>query len=266
MSRVRGLLRRRVDEMRLAFMLLSRLPMGRLREAPPLAAAIWAYPVVGAVVGALAGLVFGLAARAGLPPMAAALACIGASVLLTGAMHEDGLADVADGFGGGRGRERKLEIMRDSHIGSYGVVALVLVLGMRAECLAALPVAGMAARLAALGALSRALLPVLMLALPPARADGLGQAASGRAAAGRGAGGPVTKPAMLAGLALALGLALWVGIWPIINVLAGMAGVGLGLGWLARRQIGGFTGDVLGAAQIFSETAGLAVMAAHSLI
>lgn len=240
------------NEARLAFMLLSRLPVGRMREAPPLAAAAWAYPVVGAVVGACSGLVFGLAARAGLPPLAAALLAIGASALLTGAMHEDGLADLADGFGGGRGKERKLEIMRDSRIGSYGVIALVLVLGLRAECMAALPVAGMAARLAALGALSRALLPVLMLVLPPARADGLGQAA----------GGQMAKGPVLAGLVLAVGLAWLAGVSPLFKLLAGMALVALGLGALARRQIGGFTGDVLGAVQIFSETVGLAILAA----
>ena len=128
-----GFLRRRVDEARLAFMLLTRLPMGQMAEAPPLAASVWAYSVVGAMVGALAGLVFSFAAWAGLPPVTAGLLAIGAGVLLTGAMHEDGLADLADGFGGGHTRERKLEIMRDSRIGSYGVVALVLALGLRAE-------------------------------------------------------------------------------------------------------------------------------------
>lgn len=250
------MLRRRVDEARLAFMLLSRLPMGRMEKAPPLADAVWAYPLVGAVAGALAGLVFSLAAWAGLPPVAAGLAAIGASVLLTGAMHEDGLADLADGFGGGRTRERKLEIMRDSRIGSYGVIALVLVLGLRVECLAALPVAGMAARLAALGAVSRALPPAVMLAMPPARADGLGQAA----------GGQIAKGAVLAGLVLAAGLALLLGISAIIKLFAVMALVAAWLAWLAKRQIGGFTGDVLGAVQILSETAGLCVLVANSHI
>ncbi|MDE2318547.1 MAG: adenosylcobinamide-GDP ribazoletransferase [Rhodospirillales bacterium] len=239
--------RRRWDEVRLTFMLLSRLPMGRMDAPPPMADAVWAYPLVGAAVGACSGLVFCLAARAGLPPMAAAVLTIGASVALTGAMHEDGLADMADGFGGGHGKERKLEIMRDSRIGSYGVVALVLALGLRASCLAALPASGMVWRLAALGALSRALLPVVMLVLLPARAEGLGQAASGVAAA------PV-----LAGLALAMLLFL-----PFLPTFAAMALAAAGVAALARQQIGGFTGDVLGAAQVLAETAGLCVLAAH---
>ncbi len=248
-----SLLRRRVDEARLAFMLLTRVPMGRMAEAPPLAACVWAYPVAGAVVGALAGLVFSLMAQAGLPPFAAGLIAIGAAVLLTGAMHEDGLADLADGFGGGRTKERKLEIMRDSRIGSYGVIALVLALGLRAELLAALPPAGMAARLAALGALSRALPPVVMLALPPARADGLGRAAGGAVALG-----PV-----LAGVALAVGLAMLLGISGVIKLFAVMALVAALVAGLAKRQIGGFTGDVLGAVQILSEIAGLCILTAN---
>ncbi|HTQ70374.1 MAG TPA: adenosylcobinamide-GDP ribazoletransferase [Acidocella sp.] len=249
-----GCLRRRVDEARLAFMLLTRLPMGRLAEAPPLAACVWAYPVAGVVVGSLAGVAFSLAARAGLPPVAAGLIAIGAGALLTGAMHEDGLADLADGFGGGRTREHKLEIMRDSRIGSYGVIALVLALGLRAELLGALPVAGMAARLAGLGALSRAMLPVVMLVLPPARAEGLGQAAGSR----------VAKAPVLAGLALAMLFALALGGMAFVEVFAAMALVAAFMAGLAKRQIGGFTGDVLGAVQILAEIAGLCVLAAHA--
>ncbi|MDE1897217.1 MAG: adenosylcobinamide-GDP ribazoletransferase [Rhodospirillales bacterium] len=239
---------RRWDEARLAFMLLSRLPMGRMETPPPMANSVWAYPVVGAVLGAASGLVFWLAVRVGLPPLAAALLALGASVGLTGAMHEDGLADMTDGFGGGRTIAAKLEIMRDSRIGSYGVVALVLTLGLRAACLAALPAPGMVWRLAAIGALSRALLPVVMLALPPARADGLGQAA-----------GDVARAPVLAGLALAV-----VVFWHFLPVFAVMTLAVAAVSMLAKRQIGGFTGDVLGAGQVLAETAGLCVLAAHA--
>ena len=240
--------RRCWNEARLAFMLLSRLPVGRLQTPPPMADAVWAYPLVGVVVGGLSGLAFSLAARAGLPPLAAALLAIGASVALTGAMHEDGLADMADGFGGGRDLARKLEIMRDSRIGSYGVLVLVLALGLRVSCLAALPVPGMVWRLAAVGALSRAVLPMVMLVLPPARADGLGQKA----------GHDVARAPVLAGLALAVLLSL-----PFLPVFAGMALVAAGVSALAKRQIGGFTGDVLGAVQVLAEAAGLCVLAVH---
>ncbi|MDE2238633.1 MAG: adenosylcobinamide-GDP ribazoletransferase [Rhodospirillales bacterium] len=242
---------RRWAEARLAFMLLSRLPMGRMDAPPPMADAVWAYPLVGLAVGAVSGLVFGLAVWVGLPPLAAALLAVGASAGLTGAMHEDGLADLADGFGGGRDKARKLEIMRDSRIGSYGVVALVLVLGLRVACLAALPAPGMVMRLAAIGALSRALLPVVMLALPPARDDGLGQAVGSQLALG---------PA-LAGLALAGVVALL--LLPNLPVVAVMALVAAGVCALAKRQIGGFTGDVLGSVQVLAESAGLCALAAQ---
>ncbi|MBU6419523.1 MAG: adenosylcobinamide-GDP ribazoletransferase [Proteobacteria bacterium] len=241
--------RRRWDEARLAFMLLSRLPMGRMDVPPAMADAVWAYPLVGLAVGAVSGLVFGLTAWGGLPPLAAALLAVGASAGLTGAMHEDGLADLADGFGGGRDKAHKLEIMRDSRTGSYGVVALVLVLGLRVACLAALPALGMVMRLAAIGALSRALLPVVMLALPPAREDGLGQAVGSQLALGSALAG-----LMLAGVAALL-------LLPSLPVVAVMALAAVGVCVLAKRQIGGFTGDVLGSVQVLAETAGLCALA-----
>ncbi|HTQ70181.1 MAG TPA: adenosylcobinamide-GDP ribazoletransferase [Acidocella sp.] len=236
----------RLDEVRLALMLLTRLPVGRLGAPRPLSSAIWAYPLAGALVGGLTGATLHLALRAGLPPLPAALLALAVSVLLTGAMHEDGLADVADGFGGGATRERKLEIMRDSRIGSYGVVALVLALGLRAAFLSELPEAGGTAHLAGLSALSRGLLPGLILTLPPARAGGLGQSAGANA-----------RPAqVLAGLGLAgaIGLAT---LPCFLSIAAIMTLATAGIGLLAWRQIGGFTGDVLGAAQITAEVAGL---------
>lgn len=245
-----GWFTRRAAELRLAFMLLSRIPMGHIPEAMPLASGIWAYPLAGAVIGALSGLGFAVAVQAGLPAGAAALVSIFIAVLLTGGMHEDGLADVADGFGGGIGKERKLEIMKDSRIGSYGVIALVLALGLRAELLAALPVTGMVWRLAALGAFSRALLPVLMLVLPPARAQGLG------ASAGSG----VQTRMVMFGLVLGFGLALL--LCPRPSVLVAMVIAAALMGWIAKRQIGGYTGDVLGAALLLAELAGLAVLIA----
>jgi len=239
----------RLDEARLAIMLLTRLPVGKL-GALPLSSAIWAYPLAGALVGGLTGAVLHLALDFGLRHPPASLLALAVSVLLTGAMHEDGLADVADGFGGGATRERKLEIMRDSRIGTYGVVALVLALGLRVAFLSELPVASLVAHLAGLGALSRGFLPVLMLILPPARPEGLGQSAGANA-----------RPAqVLAGLGLAsaVGAATLPGVLPIVAIMA-LAVLGIGL--LARKQIGGFTGDVLGSANIVAEVAGLGVLA-----
>src|SRR5271168_821970 len=100
-------------------MLLTRLPVGR-SGGSDLARTVWAFPVVGLVVGLLGGLVYWALARLGVPAFLAASWAFVAILLVTGAFHEDGLADTVDGFGGGRTRERKLEIMRDSRIGAYG--------------------------------------------------------------------------------------------------------------------------------------------------
>ena len=129
----------RVSEIRLAFSLLTRLPVGQIEgQVPPLAASGWAWPLVGAVVGAIMALAGGVGLWLGLPPVMVAILSLAAGAWVTGAMHEDGLADVADGFGGGRDRARKLEIMRDSRVGSYGVLALILATAFRAAGLAAL--------------------------------------------------------------------------------------------------------------------------------
>ncbi len=230
-----------------ATQLLTRLPVGWIGttgERPALTRIVWAYPVVGAVVGVIGGGVYWIAHAIGCPPEIAAIWSLAALVLATGALHEDGLADTADGFGGGATRERKLEIMRDSRTGSYGVIALVLSLGLRAAAIALLatPVEVMASLVVA-GALGRAVPVALLMVLPPARADGLA-AQSGRpdqAAATAGIGlGPIaavvllpTGPALLSILAAGLACAA--------------------VAWLARRQIGGQTGDVLGAGEQLAE-------------
>src|SRR5262249_47763659 len=117
----------------------TRLP---LRPDAPMtgsdvARAVWALPVAGALVGLVGAVVYVIAYRLGAPPLAAAALTLAATVVATGGLHEDGLADVADGFGGGNTRERKLEIMDDSRIGTYGTCALVLSLLVRAGAIAA---------------------------------------------------------------------------------------------------------------------------------
>lgn len=238
----------RWDQARLAVMLLTRLPVGRMVEpAPPLAAAAWAYPVAGLVAALPAALVFW--AAQGLPPVMAALLALATGALVTGGMHEDGLADVADGFGGGASRDRKLEIMKDSRIGSYGALALFLSVGLRASGLAAAPDAatGMAA-LFGLGAASRAGLPWIMHSLATARPGGLGASAGG------------VSGAMAATAALIGALAVVLTGHPLAVLLA-MAGAGLAFTLFCRRQIGGYTGDTLGATQQIAEIAGWIVLA-----
>ncbi|WP_343504061.1 adenosylcobinamide-GDP ribazoletransferase [Alloyangia pacifica] len=239
-------LRARLRELQVAVMLLTRLPAGRIAgDAPSLAAARWAFPLVGALVGLIGWAAFAASLALGGAPLLAAALAVAAQVLATGALHVDGLADFADGIGGGRDREHCLEIMRDSRIGSYGVMALILATVLWGAGLAQLgPELGSAAGagwFVLIGMVSRAAMVGLQEVLPPARADGLGRLASGRSRAAR---------AMVLGLAL-VGMALAGGAALVLGLLCcGVAGT---LGWLARRRIGGVTGDVLGAVQLVSE-------------
>lgn len=233
------MIRARLDELRVAVMLLTRLPMGHVARPVPMGATGWAWPLVGVGVGAAGALVLALP----VPDLAAAVLAVGAGLLLTGAMHEDGLADVADGFGGGRTRERKLEIMRDSRLGTYGAAALCLALVLRVVLLADLG----AAEVIAAAVASRAALPALQLWVPPARPEGLG------ARAAEGATGVTVLVAAVIGLAALLPFG--------VAALILLGGVQFGLAWLARRQIGGLTGDVLGAAQVAGELAVLLALA-----
>ena len=246
------------DDLLAAFQLLTRLPVDRIgwpAQQPDLKRLVWAYPVVGALIGAIGALAYWIAAAIGCPPILAALWSLVVLVLATGAFHEDGLADMADGFGGGATRERKLEIMRDSRIGSYGVIALVLAIGIRAAAISLIAdPAYVAGALVAAGAASRGSIVGLLLLLEPARADGL--AAEG--------GGPY-PPAAAAGLGLALVITIVfapaAGILPAI--IAAIIGC-LAVTGLAKWQIGGYSGDVLGAAAQVAECLVLTALIAAS--
>ncbi|MBB4211384.1 cobalamin-5'-phosphate synthase [Rhodothalassium salexigens DSM 2132] len=238
----RGLARLR-DDVRAAAMLLTRLPVDWAlpdREEgalPNMDGSVWAYPLIGAVVGAIAAVAYALAWwLLGLPLVAALLALV-ATVMATGCFHEDGLADVADGLGGGHTKEKKLEIMRDSRIGTYGTVAVVLALGLRAAALAALaePLL-VAAALIAGGALGRGTIVAMLATLRPARRDGLG------VVAGRPSG-----PVIAAGLILPAAIAsvCLPGPVALAAMLAALAAAWV-IGRIAVRAIDGYTGDVLG--------------------
>ncbi len=235
--------------------LLTRLPVRASRAARERGArAAWAYPLAGALVGALAGLAGWAALALGLPGPVAAGLLLSVQVVLTGALHEDGLADVADGFWGGWTPARRLEIMRDSRIGAYGALALILTLGLRWSSLAALPPEALLPAAIAAGALSRAGMVAVMAALPPARAEGLS------ARVGR----PAAVTAALGG-ALALALAgLAVGPAAAFVAATAVSIAAVGMAALARSRIGGQTGDVLGATQQAGELAALIALVALS--
>jgi adenosylcobinamide-GDP ribazoletransferase len=234
-----------IHDCKVALAFLTRLPVGDGRgwSEFDLAASVPLFPVVGALIGLAGSIGYALAAWLGLSPWPAAVVALATTIWLTGALHEDGLADVADGCGGGRTREDKLRIMRDPRIGSYGAIALVLALLVRAGALAALAAPwAVAAALVAAGAVSRGALPAVMATLPNARAGGL--------AAGAGRPHPLRAGAAL--LAAALIAVMLLGPAAPAALLAGAAGA-LAVALLARRQIGGYTGDVLGAVQQLAE-------------
>jgi adenosylcobinamide-GDP ribazoletransferase len=163
-----------------------------------------------------------------------------ATLAVTGCLHEDGLADTADGFGGGKTRERKLDIMRDSRIGTYGVCALTVAILLRVSALALLanPALVAMALIAAHGA-ARATLPAFMLIVPPARGDGLSH----------GAGRPTLARVAVAAALGVLILFAWLGLVSGIGAAALLGIVAVLMAWLCLAQIGGQTGDVLGAVE-----------------
>lgn len=243
-----------------AHLWLTRFPVAGLvpRDLPQLAQAGWSFPLVGLSVGLVAAAVLAAAAWLGLPAPVAALLAIGAMLLATGGLHEDGLADFADGGGAGGDRERRLAIMRDSRIGSYGVLALIVATGLRIAAISAVFAGSPALAISgvmAVTAASRAGMAAGLALMPPARPDGLGRQA-GRVSRGGAA------IALLLGGALLLAPAL-VSTQPLPLWLAVAGAVALAQLWLARRALrvlGGQTGDVLGALQQAGEAAGLVAL------
>lgn len=224
-------------DLRLAVGFLTRWPVKLPATLPEgaMARAMWAFPLVGAFIGSLSAVTYSLAHRI-LAEWPSALLALAVGIIFTGALHEDGLADCADGFGGGWDKEKKLAIMRDSTIGTYGALALILSVMLRAAAVTKFYHPADAIFIA--HCLGRTALPFMMRVLPPASSTGV--------AAGVGAPG---WPSVTIALALGLGVTVW-----FYNVnsprplLAALLAV-IAMAFLAKRQIGGFTGDVLGATE-----------------
>jgi adenosylcobinamide-GDP ribazoletransferase len=254
---------------RLALSLLTVLPVGRLSSTAgepagggraagsggpsgsvELGAVAGWFPAVGGLIGALAGaILYGAGLLLGSAP-AAVLAVI-ALVGVTGALHQDGLADLADALGARGGRERRLEVMRDSALGAFGVLALVLWAALMIAVLAALPRGHALQALVIACALARWAAVLHAYALPPARREGLGAAFA---------------PAPSAVLAASLLAAATFALEPL-PALAGLIAAALlaaAVGALASRLLGGRTGDTLGATVALSEAAVCAVLLAFA--
>lgn len=252
-------------DLKLAAIFLTRLPLTLPQDPPPgaVARATWCFPLIGFLIGALAAAVFLLAGALALSPWLAAVLALATGLLLTGCLHEDGLADMADGFGGGWTRERKLEIMRDSRLGTYGAAALITSLALRAGALASLPTPEAAALVLVMAqGLSRAPLSFFMQATPLARQDGQ----SGSAGRPRRQVALAALAVGLASLLVLLALLPW-GLHDRLVlgllVLSLLSLMFLVLRWLTKRQIGGYTGDVLGGLQQVNEIALLLLAAAY---
>ena len=244
--------RRLLEDIVLAFSFMTRLPMPRLkiRDDHRLSDALWAMPLAGLIIGAGAGGVFVASFHLGFGIWLGALIALTAMVLMTGALHDDGLADFWDGVGGGHTPQQRIAIMRDSHIGTYGIIALLLTYAILAVALVDFSRSSMLTtlhgqirpelesiiKLAIVTMLSRAALVVPFIWLAPAQTEGL---------------------AHRFGHPSAMNIAL-TALWPIAiavmllgtHAIAVISGAGLGAALitaLAARYIRGYTGDVLGA-------------------
>ncbi len=228
-----------------AMRFLTRIPIGRESEThSELAAAAWVFPFVGALLGGIGGAAFAGALATGLPALVAALIALGTIILVTGALHEDGLADTADGLGGGSTPEKRLAIMRDSRIGAFGTLALIFTILTKASALAVFADSWSAAMvLIAAASLSRGVLPWLMMHLPLASKTGVAAAS----------GTPSRRTAAVAAIVGSI-LAL-VCLGPTIGLLA--TALAFLVTWagahLAQRFLGGYNGDLLGAVQQVAE-------------
>nr|WP_319246894.1 adenosylcobinamide-GDP ribazoletransferase [uncultured Celeribacter sp.] len=219
------------------------------------AEAVWAFPLAGLAVGLVTGAVATIAIWIGLGATLTAVWAMAAGTLVTGAMHEDGLADCADGFWGGWAPARRLEIMHDSRIGTYGMLALGLALLMRFSALAVLAHEDViVTALLSAAVLSRAALPYVMALMSPARRDGL-SVKTGRP--------PRAAASLAAVIALSLSWLL-VGFVPTVVAACAVAATTWAATQLARAKIGGQTGDVLGAVQLLTELAVLCCYVALS--
>lgn len=218
--------------------------------------AVRAFPVAGLLIALLPALLLLLFTSR--DPLLASLIGLATMTLISGALHEDGLADTADGLGGGRDREHALAIMKDSRTGAYGVIALVLSFGLKAAALAALaryaPLTAALALLAA-AAVSRAFMVAHWRALPSARENGVAASAGLPEESARNIALFVAAAIALVLIVPALGLPKAL----LSLIVAALAAFGFTR--LVRRKLGGHTGDTIGAVQQLSEVTMLATLA-----
>lgn len=227
--------------------LLSRIPVpvDHTRAENRSNIATWAFPIIGAIMGLISGIIGLGAYKMGLGNGFPAIISVICLILLSGAIHEDGLADCTDGFWGKHSQDARLKIMKDSYIGVYGVLALVLLCALRIQALQEIGLEHLIVSLITIGAISRVPMIFAMRILPNPRQNGLSYRL----------GIPPKRSCIIAlSLAFFIGIILlgWISIIVSLAVFFGALLVFL----LALRKIGGQTGDVLGASQQISEIVG----------
>lgn len=248
----------RLNDFLIALSLLTRIPINidhnnvdeRSRKAS------WAYPLVGALVGAIAALTANILNFFGLPVTICTIMALLTMVALTGGIHEDGLSDSADGLGGGTDKDSILKIMKDSRIGSFGTIALVLIiLGRYGSMNELMKIDQLFWPLVAAGAVSRVPMVGAMVYLKPARNDGLSVSV----------GAPPKFSFIIALIIGILSCVLVVGILSIL-VLLGVGIITIIIFYIANEKISGQTGDVLGASQQFAELIALSIISGILII
>ena len=239
-----SLITRIVEDLKAAFMLLTRIPVRWNNQSPPdLNRCLWAYPVVGMVVALIGICVYGGSAFANFPVEVSVLLSIAVMIVLTGAFHEDGLADTLDGFGGGAAKEQKLDIMRDSRIGTYGGLGLIIIIGLKVVALWNMSYYQFMTALLIGASLSRFMILIILTVLPPAREGGLSVNA-----------GKPSNNAIISGLCVPFLFSFsLMDLKTTLIVIAVSVMFTLLFSRLVFKQVGGFSGDVLGATQQFSE-------------
>lgn len=206
-------------------------------------ASVGYYSASGAIIGLIAALVYWLAGQL-FPPLLASLIAVAAAIMTTGALHEDGLADICDGIGGGKTRDKALAIMKDSRIGAYGTLGLIVFIGAKVIALASLPAAMVIAALVGAHAASRAAILGVLATAHYVRAEG------GTASAV--AAKPSSQSWTVTGGTLALVVLACLLIMPVSAIVCAVAGAAvlvLAMRQVFMRKLGGYTGDCLGAVQ-----------------
>lgn len=243
--------RQLVIDLTAALSLLTRFPVTSQEKFQHHRGA-WAWPVIGAGLGALAGILAAVSLAVTESPSIAAIVGLASLAVMTGCLHEDGWADSMDGLWGGSNIERRIKIMRDSHIGAYGATALVVILISKFAMISAI-VASINPIIvfAVVGALSRAMMLLAIHIFPLARHEGLAATC-----------GKPTREVTLWGGTLAILFSVLMLGWQAAIVIVLMGIVGTLFGFWVKQKIGGHTGDTLGATQQVAELAGLLMLAA----